>query len=171
MADEPDTDPDRVPEFVPIEHTPPGGIPTIQVSDIVQRVSTEVASTITSQFFESKSHPEKTFLGFDWKNWIGWFTKGAVVVVVFLFTWYNTVNSSIDDRPTHEQAHDIANSAINEHGDHGHHPQIEEAIKAHDEQLRKLSDIQIEQTTVMKQQSETLGEIKEELRRDRRRNR
>jgi len=112
--------------------------------------------------------PPKKFLGLSYSDWakmvIGW----SVALLAFLGTWYMTVRDGLAERPTKVEVGADVQKVINDHS-HVTHPGTEKRIEAIEKEQRTIRESQIRQEEADKGQTATLGEIKEELVRIRRR--
>jgi len=111
--------------------------------------------------------PPKTFLGLSTSDWtklvIGW----SIALVAFLGTWYMSVRDGLAERPTTDQVTEAVKNTIGDHAG-GVHPATEHKIQIIEHEQKKIRESQIRQEESAKAQTETLGEIKQELVRIRR---
>lgn len=132
----------------------------------------EVAHYVASSLPPTPPSPPqpRRFLGLDKGSWMKLFLGWALAVGTFVFTWYNTVNSSLDDlkaRPTAEQVKEIIHEDIQDHSN-SIHPPTEERLKYIEGEQKIIRESQIRQEAVDMQQTETLKEIRDDVKRIRR---
>lgn len=110
--------------------------------------------------------PSNNILGLDKKGLISWLIRGAIAGTAFLVLWYQTVNKELADKPSHNEMQSTVEAAKVEvvQAEHGQHESVEKVLEAHAEQLKKLGDLQIQQTTILSNQAEDLKEIKQDVR-------
>lgn len=118
--------------------------------------------TITEDRKKRASTP--AFLGLPVKDWGSWALKFAVVAVVSVFAWYQWVNTEIEARPTFQQVDESISKSRNEHSSMPMHAGAERVQVHQQEQIRKLTEIQVGQNEILKAQAESLREIKTDIR-------
>lgn len=112
--------------------------------------------------------PPKKFLGLGKADWIKLLIGWAVVVLVFLGTWYLSVRDGLRERPTTEQVMEVVKQGVNGHAEKTH-PTTQIQIDQIKTEQRTIRDSQIRQEQIDISQSETLDEIKEDVKLIRRR--
>jgi hypothetical protein len=98
----------------------------------------------------------------EWvKLLLGW----VVVSLLSLATWYLSVRDGLNARPTTPEVQRTTAAAVSEHERVGDHPKVEKRLDAMEVNVRDIKESQIRQEETHKQQSDTLQEIKQSLRR------
>jgi hypothetical protein len=105
----------------------------------------------------------RKFLGFNYKNWLGWGVKGLIVVIVFLVAWYKTVNQELASKASQSDVDQRVQEHVGNHEKHGDHADINAALNLHSVQLQKMSDIQIRQTVILENQERAVREIQADI--------
>lgn len=106
----------------------------------------------------------KRFLGLTAGDWTKMLLAWGLATVVFVSTWYRTVNDGLDARPTKQAVEE----SIKQHNNAGAHPEAVERLKVLEAEQRAIRESQIRAEGVDKQQTEVLREIKTDVRRIRR---
>lgn len=116
--------------------------------------------------------PRKKYLGLEMSAWVKLLAGWTLAIVTFVFTWYNTVNSSLEelkDRPTLQQIEKAIHDDLDRHTNEGAHPEAQKRLESLEEEQRVIRHSQIRQETIDTQQTETLREIRDDVKRLRRR--
>jgi hypothetical protein len=135
------------------------GVGTVEADLFLDAVAQKLAARVNGS-------REKRFLGLELGAWvklgIGW----AIAAVVFLLTWYNTVNRDLGDRPTVRAVDETIDAAVKSHGlDKGAHPDHLEQLELLDDKQQQIRESQIRQELIDTRQTEILEEIRDDLRR------
>ena len=146
--------------------TPPEGVP-VYTAIISEQLGKEIRSHVEEAIGNGNGNggpPRKSFLGMDIKDWSRWVLSGVMATIIFLAVWYSTVNAAIRERPTRDEASKDAATLVKAHEDHGDHDDLEEIVKGNAAQIRKLSDIQIKQNTIIETQTKTIDRLDKDFR-------
>lgn len=134
-----------------------------------QEVASYVAASMPSD--PPPPPPKRKVLGLEIGAWMKLLLGWTLAVVTFVFTWYNTVNASLEDlkaRPTLEQIEKVIHDDINHHTNEGAHPEAQRRLENLEKEQRVIRHSQIRQETIDTQQTETLREIRDDVKRLRR---
>lgn len=144
-------------------------------SAVNDRLIDALADRMAFRLKDNSSEPEvKKFLGLDRGSWTKFILGSIVAAVVWVFTWHNTVNAKIGDRPTAAEVQkkilqisvelkkDI-DSRMSTHATYPH-PVTAGKIEAIAEKQAAIEKSQIRQEGTDKTQTEILKNIKEDMR-------
>lgn len=106
--------------------------------------------------------PPKTYFGIEVGSWVKLLLGWTLAVGTFLFAWYNTVNTAIDDlksRPTLFQVEErLKETSTN----------TQKKIENLETSVQTIRESQIRQETINSEQTETLKEISQDVKQIRR---
>ena len=116
--------------------------------------------------------PPKKFLGLDGGAWTKFLVGYLIAAVAGVFFWWLAVRDGLAARPTRDEINTSVdrklNSAVDRHSDKPH-PPTENRLKVLEGEQRTIRDSQIRQEQIDKTQTEVLKEIKDDVKRIRRR--
>jgi hypothetical protein len=119
--------------------------------------------------------PPKKFLGLDGGAWTKLLIGYLIAAAVGVFLWWLAVRDGLNERPTRPEVQETIKTtlggALDRHENDRAHPKAQRQIDEIKVEQRTIRESQIRQEGIDKTQTETLKEIKDDVKRIRRRDR
>lgn len=147
-----------------------GNAVPVQPEQVIHILAEKVAARIGERTAGGNGNGNgRSFLGLDRPAWarilIGW----SVALILAFGGWWLAVRDGLRERPTFDEVKtEIKDTSIDHNGAGDAHPAIQKRINEQMQEQRLIRESQIRQESTDRQQTETLNEIKNDVRRMRR---
>jgi len=150
----------------------PGGI-TLAPDDIINRIADRVFEKMSPAGAGGgggglpPDPPHKQFLGIDGGGWTRIVLSWTVAILLAVGAWWLTVRDTLKGAASkdhvEERVHKASKAAVDGHEENGAHPKIEQRLESVEIKQTVIRDSQIRQEGTDKLQSQSLDDIKDDL--------